>query len=219
MKKDFFNLIVIASFFLIMLGGFFDQTEAATITFDLNYEFSGATSPSGTGPWLVATFEDVSGGVQLTLTSNLSRNEFVGQKGWYFNFDPSLNLDNLSFIYQSGTEAASIQKEEQNKYKADGDGFYDIRFTWDANVFGTGDFVTYLITSSESISVQSFNFTSLPGGGNGTYFSAAHIQGIGNDSDSGWIAPIAPVPEPSTLLLLGGGILSFVLLGRNNFRK
>ncbi len=228
MKKDFFNLIVIASFFLLMLGGFFDQTEATTITFEYNYEFSGATSPSGTGPWLVATFEDVSGGVQLTLTSNLSGKEFVGndngngngKKGWYFNFDPTLNPKNLSFSNIGGTAAKSINKGV-NAFKADGDGYYDIEFSWGANKFGEGSSVTYLITYPVSISAESFNFLSSPGseggGGHGPYLSAAHIQGIGpSGNDSGWIAP---VPEPSTFLLLGIGLVSLGLFGRRKLRK
>ncbi len=219
MKKVFFNLIVIACFFLIMLSGFFDKTEATTITFDLNYTFSG-TSPSSDSPWLIATFTDTPEGVLMTLQCSLeSSTEFVGQNGWYFNFDDALDVEALTFTQQSGVAASSINTGEDD-IKADGDGYYDINLTWDANTLNNNDTVTYLITSTELIDALSFDFMSEPGGGAGTYYSAAHVQGITGGDGSGWIgSTVTSVPEPKTFILLGIGLLGLGIYGLCGRRK
>jgi hypothetical protein len=182
------------------------STKANTITFDLNFEFSGGTSPSGSPPWISATFMDVSGGVQLTITSLLqSSSEFVGTGGISFNLDPSLNPNNLTFTYQSGVAASSISTGVDS-FKADGDGFFDIRFFWPVSPptarFNDSDTAVYLIAGISGLSASSFDFLSETGGGQGTFKAAAHIQGIPSGTGSGWIGPVA-VPEPGILILLG----------------
>ncbi len=71
----------------------------ATLIFDFNYEFSGATPPEGSAPWLRASIED-SGPGKVTLTFealHLTDKEFVSNL--YLNLNPSLDLDNLSFRF------------------------------------------------------------------------------------------------------------------------
>lgn len=66
---------------------------ATTLVLGLNTEFSGGTAPSGTAPWITATFDDSFGGPN-TVRLTMSANNLVGTenvKGWYFNFDPALN--------------------------------------------------------------------------------------------------------------------------------
>ncbi len=53
MKKSVFLL----SMFIVFLIG--KTSSANTITFNLNYEFSGGQSPSGSPPWLIAIFKDI----------------------------------------------------------------------------------------------------------------------------------------------------------------
>lgn len=97
-------------------------------------------------------------------------------------------------------------------FKADGDGWFDILFDFppppgSQNArFTAGETVVYDITYTGPIDVNSFDFSSAPGGGNGTFLSAAHVQQTGGGSGSGWIG--AAVPEPATALLLGGGLVA-----------
>ncbi len=183
-------------------------TVYGDLQFDLSVEFSGAVAPDGAGPYLRATFEDVPGGVELTLTSLLiGSTEFVDE--WYFNLDPALDPTLLSVAYDSGGPAATSVMQAVDSFKADGDGLYDLRFDF-ANApptsrFNGSDSVSYLITSSESISAASFDYLSLPDGGNGPFVTAAHVLGTGNGDDSGWIT----VPEPATVGMLSIGLVLF----------
>ena len=192
---------------------------AATLTFDLNVEFSGATEPeSATLPWLTAVFDDSFGGastVRLSMTtSNLTDAEWVDE--WLFNFDPALDPNDLSFaLFNDGGTGvvvgdASTTAILDAAFKADGDGFFDIKFDFpnapppDRFTGDPAKTVIFDIThASLAIDVSSFDFLSAPGGGQGSFKSAAHIQSIGpSDEDSGWIGP-GTVPEPASLWLLG----------------
>lgn len=200
------NRILTAVAILAVIGS---ETVFGDLQFDLSVEFSGAVAPDGPGPYLRATFEDVPGGVELTMASLLiGSTEFVDE--WYFNLDPALDPALLSIAYSAGGPSAGSVMQAVDAFKADGDGLYDFRFDF-ANAppssrFNGSDSVTYLITSSESISSASFNYLSAPDGGNGPFVTAAHVLGTGDGGNSGWIT----VPEPATAGLLAIGL---VLLG------
>jgi hypothetical protein len=216
-------------------------TQAASVTFNLDYEFSGAQQPQGTAPWATATIDDSFGGpntVRLTMsTGGLVGSEFVS--GWYFNFDPALDPTLLTFTAIDAADSTpdSVQTGV-NAYKADGDGFYDILFAFppppgnDPVKFTAGEQVVYDISYVAPISASSFDFFSSPGGGAGVYRSAAHIQSIadpnycdGSTPDlsgacgSGWIGdggepPSAAVPVPAAVWLFGSGLLGLVGVAR-----
>lgn len=187
------------------------STQAAPIIFELSMEFSGAQTPVGAGPFLRATFVDVTGGVELKMESMLnSATEFVSN--WYFNLDPALNPNLLDFDLSSGGPAASSITTGVNAFQADGDGLYDVRFRFSnsgPSRFNNADIVTYLITSTETISAASFNFMSAPAGNHGPFPTAAHVQGI-NDSGSGWIT----VPEPTSGLLMMAALTGLIAVRR-----
>ena len=203
------------------------STAQASVIFDLNIEYSGATPPEGASPWLKATFED-SGVDQVTLTlstPNLTDKENV--KVWMFNLDPDYEPTDLAFSAPSAgdftaptvfTRAIGI-----DGYKADGDGYFDIKIEFEnsggsASRFGVGDVVVYTITYTPGgnvLTADSFDFISEPDGGQGEYKTVAHVGSIGAGADSGWIA----TPEPATLglLLLGG--LAFWTRSRQSSAK
>jgi len=203
------------------------SANAATLTLGLDVEFSGATPPaSGTTPWVTATFDDSFGGpnttVRLTMTAdNLTGNENL--ELFHFNFDPSLDPNALTFtaVDNSASNPENGKGDNGiftgvNAFMANGDGNYDIVFNFPpppgagGNRFTSGESVIYDITYTSAIDVNSFNFLSDEGGGQGSFLAAAHIQRIGG-TDSGWIGV---VPEPSTASLLGLGLVGVASIRR-----
>jgi hypothetical protein len=199
---------------IVALLGIAPSAQATVLTFYLCYEFSGATPPEGAGPWLKATFDDFggTGTVRLTMEAiGLTDQEFVSE--WSFNLDPALDPTTLSFAgVNTAAVGATTISTGVDAFQADGDGSFDIMFDFPpppgtfASKFTAGELVSYDITLA-GITANSFDFGSAPGGGAGTYKTAAHVQGIGpDDSQSGWVGDCLPTPEPTSMLLLGMGL-------------
>jgi hypothetical protein len=200
----FCAISAVIAFGLVCFSG---ALRAAPLEYDVL--FSGS-SPAGPAPWLTAAFSDAEGGVTLTLsTDGLSPGEFVGKKGWYFNFnDDKIDvLDDLQFTHVSGNAADRIDVGVDG-FKADGGGYYDLRFAWNnrpAARLGEGMTVVYRIDGVEGLTASDFiGYLSAPSGGQGEWWSAAHVQGI-QGGGSGWVAAI---PEPATVTLAGLGVLA-----------
>jgi hypothetical protein len=198
--------------------------SAGTITFTLTTEYSGGSQPSGD---LTATFEDVLGGVKLTMdASALTGGEFVSD--WVFNFTD--DASELAATHQSGATASSIGLVNQS-FDVNPSKFYDIMFSFPTSNSSSSrlgpDFNTsvYLITST-TLSVSALQFNALSSGGNQNtphFFSAAHVQGIGpsaalsgkiGDGDSSDNDVPVSVPEPSSAAAAIFGLGAIGLAGR-----
>jgi hypothetical protein len=204
---------------------------AATYSYVFSNEFSGGTPPDGTPPWATLSFSDVVGGVQLSLSlMGLVAPESV--KGFYFNFGANpgdattaSRLGGLTFTHTGGDAATSIDRGGStpllNQYKADGDGYFDIRFNFPSGGgFNAGEQSVYLISGS-SVSAADFNSQSLTGGGNGIWYAAMHVQNTGTgNGGSGWVgATVSPIPEPQTYAMLLAGITLLTVFGLRRDRR
>jgi hypothetical protein len=230
MKKRHYSMLLglAASLALLMNQNAF----AISFTFNLDTEFSGAQAPGGSPPWLSATFADtVPGTVSLTLSASpaggtgLTGTENVVE--WDFNvaspFVGNLSFSPTSATLPSGGQLVGIQ-QGLDAFKADGDGLYDILFSFGSGAgkgFGPGDTLAVTITSPSvaGLDASDFNLLSADDGGHGPFFTAAHVQnttGAGSGG-SGWIAPSGgpTVPDAgSTAILLG-----IALLGMEGLRR
>jgi hypothetical protein len=190
------------------------------LLYSLNMEFSGATAPSGTPPWVTVSMNDFgsTGSVEMTIMApGLSANESIASL--YMNLAPTLDPDDLTFTLDAKSRVAMTTpaiNTGENDFMADGDGRYDILFNFATGgppqTFVTGDSITYTIAGIPTLSVGSFDFNSSPAGGHGPFRMAAHIQNTGGGEASGWIAGPYPVivPEPSSLALLALGVMAAI---------
>ena len=204
---------------LWVLGALFCASGAAradTVTYDFNFEFSGGQAPAGPAPWITATFMQInSHDVRLVIsTAGLTGNEDI--KASYFNIVPALSsvLPHLTFTYDSG--AAATVSAAEDGFMADGDGLYDIKFSYGAGGSGfkaamTSTFDITDLSSGPTLSAASFFALSSPAGGHGPFDAAAQVQnttGPGTGG-SGWVAPV-PLPAAAWLLVAGlGGLGAF----------
>ncbi len=192
---------VVASMVAAGILGCSALAQAAVVAFDYSQAFSG-TAPTTSAPWLTATFDDHSavGNVSLVIAANGLGSQSV--TSIYFNLDPALSVSSLVFSFNAGGSSAPAPTVLQgtNAYRADGDGYYDIKLDFPppngAERFDNSDTAFFTI-SGANLTASSFRFLSYPGPGNnaGPFYSAAHIQGIptGYGTTGGWVAPV-PVP-------------------------
>ncbi len=209
------------------------SVNASVATMNLEYIFSGLpTQPQGTLPWLSVKLEDGGGlaanTVRLTFdATNLYGTEFASH--WYMNLKPALNAGDLSLSLVANPTGLTLSNIEKgvNAFKADGDGYYDLHFDFPpppgnfASKFTTGEKFVVDVSLTNGLSVSDFFYQSVNSTSNGTYYSAAHIQGIdGSDNTSVWVGATAVIPEPSTYaLLLSGAVLAGVAVRRRAQRQ
>jgi len=200
--------------------------DAAALTFDLNYEFSGGAAPGGSPPWVRITITDTAANTVQIKIDNLGLISTENADGIYLNVADSL-VGQLTFSAPTkvGSFDSPIISQSLNGFKADGDGKFDIRLAFTSggvanNVFGSSETATFTV-SATGLDASDFDLTSLTAGGNGIWHAAAHIQNTpSGGSGSGWIGdgevpPPGFVPDRGTsLVLFGLGIFSLALLAK-----
>jgi hypothetical protein len=209
--------------------------QAATVSLDLDIEFSGAQSPQGPTPWATAVFDDSFGGantVRLTMNAtNLVSDESI--TSWFFNFTGDATQLAFSPVSVGDADVDAIHTDNTDSdtaLKADGDGFFDFGFDFApppgslATRFTGGETMIYDLTYTAPINAFDFHVFSASGGGQGTFLSAAHVQAIddpvhcsGMDPNcgSGWIGA---VPVPAAVWLFGSGLLGLAGVARRRRR-
>ena len=144
--------IGLALLFTAVLGP--GKATASSVFYQFDTPFPSDPSPAGAGPWIDAAFQDVIGGVLLTVTNvQFAAGEFVAGNGsganggLFFNLNPNYNPNGLSFslVAANGSFGTTIGTGA-NSFKADGDGKYDMVFDFTANTFTANSFFTYLIS-------------------------------------------------------------------------
>ena len=200
---------------------FTSVASAAILPFPMTLVWNG-TAPAGVGPWVNIKFDDTGGTVTLTITAtNLTGTEKLGAV--YLNLDPDLDPTNL--VFSAPTKSGSfddptinlndpVNHNDDNNFKADGDGEFDILVTFvqtdgPTTIFDSPDSVVYTIsTKSGTPPVTAASFDASSEGGKGGYKAVAHVQGITDPEDptktlSDWLT----TPEPATMALLGFGLM------------
>ena len=213
--------IVVAIFPFFLKSGSL-RAASPDYMYQFNDAFSGSVPASPIKPWIDATFQTVTlGTVRLTVTNlTLSGLENVDQL--YFNLNSNLLPSKLTFKLMGESGAFNTPKVTTgvNKFQADGDGKYDILFTFNNggsanNRFTAHESMTYYISGIPTLTAADFAYLSAPAGGAGPFFAAAHVQRIGlAASSSGWLSatdktPLV-IPEPSSKKLLLLGIWAWV---------
>jgi hypothetical protein len=205
------RVVAAGAFTTLICAGF----AQADFTFEFNMEFSGAYTPDGPAPWLLATFADTdTNEVTLTLDAGPldDNNPTAKVFSWYFNFNPEGDVGDLVFTHGGG-ETASAVNQGTNAYRADGDGNYDIQFEWmGANVFEAGNSSVYIITSVNGLNFNAASFYELSqdAAGHGPFYAASHVGGLGvGGQDSGWLAPgeVIPLPSGAAMATAGFGLV------------
>lgn len=187
--------------------GLVTHSANAVLVFNLGTVITG-DSPSGSAPWLRATFTQVDGThVDLLLeTLQLTGNENV--KDWAFN-TTFADVSTLSAVERS---RVGLFKPEpimlDTSVNTPGGFSFDFDFDFQSGgqldkTFSQGDSVTMRLYRASGLSEADFNITAPYNSNNpnqppvlGPFLSGAHIQNTSGAEGSGTIGAV--VPEPST---------------------
>ena len=186
-------------------------TRSEALTFDLNciLSSSGCTASASFG---TITLTDNGNNVDIAVDLNGSGVEKVLLV--FLNYDDSL-FSNSSAFDLTGSKTISV---DENNQQADGysTGNFDLQLPATGNL-GFEPFSGTITLASTNLDTTNFDFTDT----SGVFFAAVHIGDLNGVNDSSiWVGSggSSQVPEPSTLLLLGSGLIGLGFWGRKRIR-
>ena len=202
------------------------STAASALVIELNHEYTGAASPQGTPPWVTIVIDDGSVAnddtVNVTVTNQLaaSDDQFIGKL--FLNFNPDKNAVSLAISSIAGPTIDDFSRGDDSQ-NAGGGRVFDLLIDYAQS--GSGRFQANEVSTfslrlpNVLLSPDDFSFLSVSNGnGNPQQFlGSAHVQSIGSDNLSGWIANNGDprqVPEPGAPALVGGALMALVALSR-----
>ena len=214
------KLAVSLAMFAVVAFGSVTSAQADPVTFVLGgADFSGPTA--NTGGNINVHIQNIAGGVRITVTNNLvDPGAFLGSLYLNTSVAPLAGAVGTCVTCTATNGQTMTFNFGSNAFQADGDGIYDILIDFStsaANRLTPGEAIVFDLTSTTlGFTSDSFLVFSVPGGGNGPFMIAAHIQSL-PDGQSDWITN--EVPEPTSLLLLGTGIATLAARLRRRFKS
>ena len=201
-----------------------DCTAASSTCFRPNVVITGANPPDPF-PWLTVELEQVGTDVLMAMRAGFADSSYIGNV--WMNIANAAWLSALTFdqfaVNAGSLTAPSITKSSDNVSPTPGEaGQFDLVFLFSdasAQRFNAADEFQLRVTCPGCVGfgVNAFDALST-GGDDGAFRIAAHVQGFGSSSKVGGQAALASVqqiPFPTTLLLLGAGLIFVPVRSRN----
>ncbi len=190
--------------FLLSLIALAAASQAVTLTFKFGRVVTSSATPGGTGPFAVATFEDISANnVRFTFTHTATSDAGQKIKDAWFTVDPTVSSVGATFVSDTSGKFDGFSFGQNSKNAALGTAFdMTIAFKSSQAGFAPGDELV-LDLNGTGLSAASFDFLT-SANQIGATPAMIHLLGI----DGGGSAHLDPVPEPATLALLAAGGLA-----------
>lgn len=141
----------------------------------------------------------------MNISADLEKSEFISDLS--INLNPELDPHDLTFTLYDSRGDFEVPTISYGKK-------FDIGFSFETrgndggkNRFNETDSLTYIITS-KGVNANSFTFLD----DSNKYYVLSHVQNIGSDATSCWITTSPRIPETSSAIIGGIGII--ILLAR-----